>query len=116
VSRQKKILNKITRNSQSFLSMVISKFTSKYALNYFKSAISDFILIYYFGYLVFAFLGYFFHPFFYCYHMVDIIIRNQYLVNVLKALYRPRYELLNTLILFLCMEYIFTIIEYVGFF
>ncbi len=80
------------------------------------SAFSDFYLLYYIGYLVFSFCGYFVHPFFYCYHMVDIIIRNPYLKNVLMALYRPRYELLNTLILFLCMEYIFTIISYVNLF
>jgi hypothetical protein len=80
------------------------------------SALSDFYLLYYIGYLVFSFCGYFIHPFFYCYHMVDIIIRNPYLKNVLMALYRPRYELLNTLILFLCMEYIFTIIAYINLF
>lgn len=78
------------------------------------SALSDFYLLYYIGYLVFSFFGYYYHPFFYCYHMVDIIIRNPYLKNVLKALYRPRYELLNTLVLFLCMEYIFTIIAYIN--
>ena len=85
------------------------------AFDYFCSASSDFILLYYIGYLLFSFCGYFIHPFFYCYHMIDIIIRNPYLKNVLKALYRPRYELLNTLILFLCMEYIFTIIAYMVF-
>ena len=64
------------------------------------------------GYLVFSFCGYIVHPFFYAYHMIDMIIRNPYLKNVLKAIYRPRYELINTFILFLCMQYIFAMFAY----
>lgn len=74
------------------------------------------MLVYYFGYLIFSFFGYSIHPFFYCYHMIDIIIRNSYLKNVLKAIYRPRYELMYTLLLFLCVEYIFAIFAYIFFY
>lgn len=45
-----------------------------------------------------------------------MIIRNPYLKNVLKAIYRPRYELLNTFILFLCMQYIFAMFAYLYFY
>eukprot|EP00347_Sterkiella_histriomuscorum_P006717 403351704 len=84
--------------------------------DYSWSAVQDFQLLYYMGYLFFSFVGLFFHPFFYAYHMIDMIIRNPYLKNVLKAVYRPRYELFNTLILFLCLQYIFAMISYVFFF
>ena len=66
--------------------------------------------------MIFSFIGYLYHPFFYAYHMMDMIIRNPYLKNVLKAIYRPRYELFNTLILFICMEYIFALIAYIFFY
>jgi hypothetical protein len=86
----------------------------KKCISYGLSALNDFLLMYYMGYLIFSFAGYLVHPFFYCYHMIDLIIRNQYLKNVLKAVYRPRYELLHTMILYLCLQYIFTIIAYMS--
>lgn len=76
----------------------------------------DLYLMYYIGYMVFACLGFWVHHFFYVFHLTDIIYRNPYLKNVLKALYRPRYELLFTCILFLVIEFIFTIIAYTFFF
>jgi len=75
--------------------------------------VSDLFLIYYVGYFIFSFLGLFLHPFFYTYHLVDIILRSSYLQNVLKAIYRPRYELMYTMLLFVCLEYIFSIFAYV---
>ena len=63
--------------------------------------------------MIFSFLGYIFHPFFYSYHLIDLIIRNPYLTNVLKAIYRPRYELFNTLMFLFCIEYYFSLISYI---
>ena len=70
-------------------------------------------LVYNIGYLIFALLGYFIHPFYYTYHLLDIIVRSTYLQNVLKAIYRPRYELLYTMLLFVVLEYIFAMIAYI---
>ena len=75
----------------------------------------DFELMYYLGYMIFALLGLFHHPFFYTYHLIDIIYRNSYLKNVLKALYRPRFELFNTFILFLVIEFAFSVYAYIFF-
>ena len=75
----------------------------------------DFQFFYYLGFMVFSLLGLYVHPFCYAYHLLDVIIKSAYLKNVLRAVYRPRFELLHTFFLFICLQYIFAIFAYTYF-
>ncbi len=69
-------------------------------------------LLYDLLYMVFAFCGLFLSHIYYSFHVLDIIVRSPLLVNILKSLWRPRRELLLTLVLFLVIEYMFTTFAY----
>lgn len=62
---------------------------------------TDYIFLYTIAYLVFAFLGLFEDYVFYAFLLTAIFRRSPELQNILKAIWRPRKELLYTLIIFL---------------
>ena len=69
-------------------------------------------LLYDILYVICAFMGLLVSHIFYSFHMFDVIVRSPLLVNILKSLWRPRRELLLTLVLFLVIEYVFTTFSY----
>jgi hypothetical protein len=58
----------------------------------------------------FCFLGIYYHPFFYSFMLIEVIVRVSVLKNVIFAIYKPRVQILITLFLFLIFIYYFTII------
>lgn len=69
-------------------------------------------VIYYIAYGVLAVFGTFFHPFFFTFHLTEILIRYPTLKNVIKSVYIPRKQFYLTFILFLILVYSFTILSY----
>jgi len=47
------------------------------------------------------------------FHLLDIVIRSPLLKNLLMALYQPREQLILTFLLFLVLQYVFTLIAFV---
>ena len=68
-------------------------------------------MIYYVGYFSAASLG-LWNPVFSSLLLLDIFRRSPLLSSILMYLYRPRYQIMLTLILFIIMTYFFTIIFY----
>lgn len=75
------------------------------------SWLTDFDFAYYAAYIIFALMGLIVHPFFFVFHLSDVL-RIELLKNVVKAVWRPRIPLLLTLLVFLLIEYYFTLIGY----
>ena len=60
-------------------------------------------------YLITAGFGFFRHPSFYAYHLLDLVVMSTALQNVVRAVTRPRHALMMTTILGLFMVYFFTL-------
>ncbi len=101
---------------------------------YLKSLLTDWLLLYYILYTAFAILG-MFNPVFVALLLFDLFLRwaklelmpgykefsliylsisNRFpvLLHVLNSLWRPRYQILLTIVLFLILGYVFTFIAY----
>ena len=72
-------------------------------------------VIYYLSYGSLAFLGVMIHPFFFAFHLTEILIRYPTLKNVVKAVWEPRQSLILTLLLMIIMVYSFTLFAYLFF-
>ena len=46
--------------------------------------------MYYIAYGLFAILGTFFHPFFFIFHLSEILFRYPTLQNIIKSIWRPK--------------------------
>jgi len=78
--------------------------------------LSDFEFLYYSGYIVFCIFGITFHPFFFSWGLLVDFLRIKFLKNVVKAVWIPRESLSLTFILFVLIEYYFTMIAYITLF
>lgn len=81
----------------------------------YRQLTSEIELVYYLIYETFAVLGTLYHPFFFIFHLLEIVIKYPLLQNVTKSVYEPRFQLLLTYVLFIILTYIFTIIGYIYF-
>ena len=70
--------------------------------------IFDFQTIYYLLSIVFLCLGKFIHPFFYCFAFLELVNRVEIMQAVLKAMYVPLANILITLLMFIMLEYFFS--------
>ena len=73
------------------------------------------LVLYYLWFILIAFLGSFVHAFFFSLHLLDVVNRYQDLRNVLRAVYHPRKALLLTVVLYLIVVYVFTIVGFYYF-
>lgn len=92
----------------------IKKTTNNFFI-YIKFLALDYLLIYYLIYTTLAIFG-MFHPIFIAILLLDVFIRYPLLLYVVKSLWRPKYQILLTLILFLIGQYYFTLIAYFVFY
>lgn len=76
----------------------------------------DIDVIYAISYMLFAILGATLHNFFFAYHLTIFIINQRVLVNVLKAIYNPGWQLFFIFIFFLILEYFYSLIVYYFFY
>lgn len=77
--------------------------------------LNDFEIVYYTIYILFVVVGITLHPFFFVFCMTDFL-RTEYLKNVVRAVWQPRAELVLSLILFIILEYYFTLIGYMVYY
>ena len=82
----------------------------EYIKIYFRTlwSIFTFQFIYYALYIIFVLLGYFKHPFFYAFTLLEIVNRVELMAAVLKSIYVPKFSLLINLIMFVMLEYFFS--------
>lgn len=76
---------------------------------------TDFMILYYFIYTIFAFLGLLGHFIFVSFLLYDVVLRSSLLRYIVLSLWRSRWPFVLTIILFLIFQYQFTIISYVFF-
>ncbi|EGR31182.1 MIR domain protein [Ichthyophthirius multifiliis] len=77
-----------------------------------KTCLTDFDFVYYTCYISFCIIGLAVHPFFFGFLIVDFM-RIKLLKNVVKAVYIPRVDLALTFMVFVLIQYYFTIISYI---
>ncbi len=74
--------------------------------------LTDFDIVYNLGLIFFIVIGIIIHPFFQAFCLSDFL-RTEYLKNVIKAIYYPRVELVLSFILFIIIEYYFSLAAYI---
>jgi len=74
--------------------------------------LSDFYVLYYFIYGFTAIIGVVTSPFFFAFHLLDVLVRYPLLQNVLRSIYNPRKSLFLTYLLFQMLNYFFTLFGY----
>jgi len=80
-----------------------------------KMVLTDSMILYHLLYFIFTILGVAYHPFFFAFCLTYLIVRSPVLINVLKAVYEPRWQIILTLFLLFIVSYFFSIISYVSF-
>ena len=75
----------------------------------------DFLIIYYMLYTSCAILG-MFHPVFIALMLFDVFLRYPVLLHILKSIWRPRYQIILTLFLFVILQYYFTLVAFYWFY
>jgi hypothetical protein len=74
--------------------------------------IFNFEIVYFCGYVVFAFLGTFYSDFYFCFLLLEVVQRFKTLRNVLMAIKNSYKELILTFILWIIVVYYFSIFGY----
>lgn len=72
-------------------------------------------MIYYLAYGVLAFIATLVHPFFFAFHLSEVVLRYPTLRNIIKSFWEPKVALGLTFILVLLMNYYFTLVAYLLF-
>ena len=72
-------------------------------------------VVYYLAYGALAVFGTIIHPFFFAFHLTEILIRYPTLKNVIKSVWEPRTQLFLTLILFIILVYVYALLGYTFF-
>ena len=73
------------------------------------------LMSYYCGYLLFAVMGIFHSQFWFAFHLLDILQRDQTLQPVIQAVIAPISQIAKTLLLSVIVMYIFTVIAFILF-
>ena len=113
----KKILAIYSLTEEEVNALNVSNIYRKFLFikNFLKRLIFNFEVIYYFAYVVFAFLGTFESDFFFAFLLLEIVQRFKTLRNVLSAIKNPYKELVLTFILWIILIYYFAIFAYAFF-
>ena len=78
-------------------------------------ALSDVNVLYQIGYLCFSVLGTAAHPFFFSFHLLDILYRYPTLQNVIKSVTIPRKSLILSFLFIIILLYLYSIWAYLSF-
>ena len=62
-----------------------------------------------------AVIGTVVHPFFFAFHMTEVLIRYPTLKNVIRAVWEPRKQLMLTLVLFIILVWVYGLIAFTFF-
>lgn len=72
-------------------------------------------MIYYLSYGVLAFIATLVHPFFFAFHLSEVVLRYPTLRNIIKSFWEPKVALGLTFVLVLLMNYYFSLVAYMVF-
>lgn len=72
-------------------------------------------VLYYIAFGTFAILGVVIHPFFFTFHLTEILIRYPTLKNVINSVWYPRDAIALSFLLFIILVYVFSIAGHVFF-
>ena len=87
----------------------IKDYIFKIILKTIIGCIINFKCLYYILSIIFIILGIFVHPFFNCITLLEFVNRIQLMQTVLKAMYKPIKNILITLLMFIILEYLFSL-------
>ncbi len=68
--------------------------------------------MYYIAYGAFAILGTIIHPFFFIFHLSEILFRYPTLKNIIYSVWQPKKQLIFTIFLFVILIYFYAILGY----
>jgi hypothetical protein len=74
--------------------------------------LSDFYVLYYIIYGLTAIVGLSYTPFFFVFHLFDVLVRFPDLLNVVRSVWIPRKPIIYTYFLFLVLLYVFALFGY----
>ena len=74
--------------------------------------LSDFYVLYYIIYGLTAIVGLSYTPFFFVFHLFDVLVRFPDLLNVVRSVWIPRKPIMYTYFLFVVLLYVFTLFGY----
>uniref|UniRef100_T1HK15 Inositol 1,4,5-trisphosphate receptor n=1 Tax=Rhodnius prolixus TaxID=13249 RepID=T1HK15_RHOPR len=80
-----------------------------------RQIISDAEILYHLSYVMFCVFGLFMHPFFYSVLLLDVVYREETLLNVIKSVTRNGRSIILTAVLALILVYMFSIIGFMFF-
>ncbi|XP_011151642.1 inositol 1,4,5-trisphosphate receptor isoform X6 [Harpegnathos saltator] len=80
-----------------------------------EQIITNIELLYHISYLIFCVLGIFLHPFFYSVLLLDVVYREETLLNVIKSVTRNGRSIILTAVLALILVYMFSLIGFIFF-
>ena len=69
-------------------------------------------IAYYLSYGIFSFVAYFVHPFFFSFHLTEVVIRYQAVKNIIKSFWIPKSALALTWVLIIFILYIYALYSY----
>jgi len=77
--------------------------------------LQDIEILYYLTYAILAVLGTTYNPFFFCFHLTEILLRFPDLKTVIMAFWEPKIQLWLVFVLFLIWIYVFSLIGFLAF-
>ena len=80
-----------------------------YKIKFVVSVLSDFVFLYYLGYVTFTFLALFYNSLFATYQLLDVVVRSPSLLDILRSVWNPRKQLFLMLVFYLAWEYVFSL-------
>ena len=89
------------KKQKNYILLIVLEIIYKFIFN-FRS-------LYYILSILFVCFGLAIHPFFYCITLLEFVNRIQLMQTVLKAMYKPLGSILITLLMFLILEYLFSL-------
>lgn len=102
----KKSLVGVRKNDRNLLKLLFRFLKTLYFL------FSDFYILYYLIYGITAIIGTTLSPFFFAFHLFEVLVRFPVLSNVVKAVWIPKKAIMFTLFLFIILMYVFTLFAY----
>jgi inositol 1,4,5-triphosphate receptor type 1/inositol 1,4,5-triphosphate receptor type 3 len=82
-------------------------------LNSLIMVLTNIEVMYYLAYGVLAFIATLFHPFFFAFHMSEVVLRYPTMRNVIRSFWEPKTALFLTMMLIMVTNYYFSIFSYV---
>ncbi|RZF46806.1 hypothetical protein LSTR_LSTR012029 [Laodelphax striatellus] len=80
-----------------------------------RQIVTDAEILYHLSYVMFCVMGLCMHPFFYCVLLLDVVYREETLLNVIRSVTRNGRSIILTAVLALILVYMFSIIGYMFF-